>query len=357
MKKLSWLFSVVLLALGCQENQDDDLFKDAVPETTNETIILHKSSGAANGRLTETGINCGETNVLPLLANDLVVGSVEIAVDAENITLNYDLTGTEWFLYDARIFAGNCDSLPAFSDYPYFEAFPPFPEVNTYTLVIPLENLPECGCINDIVTVSRYNPSTSQLEWLTTVLDTDYCSCGQPDDKNLRTQTPGGWGAPPKGNNPGAYLHKNFAAAFPSGLVVGCNYKITLTSAQAITNCLPQGGTPSALTKNYLNPVNTPKSSNNPKNTLASHVIALKLSVTFDAWDPDFGESSTHLANAVVTSGTFAGWTVAQVLAEAEKVLGGCASSYSASTMTDVLTAINSSYVDGKKVSDFLQNQ
>jgi len=44
-------------------------------------------------------------------------------------------------------------------------------------------------------------------------------------------------------------------------------------------------------------------------------------------------------------------------LAEAEKVLGGCASSYSASTMTDVLTAINSSYVDGKKVSDFLQNQ
>lgn len=355
MKKLSWLFSLVFLALGCQESQNDDLFNDAT-EKTRETIILHKSNDAFNSRTTETGINCGETKVLPLMANSLVVGSVEITVDETNLTLHYDLTGMEWFLYDARIYAGHCDSIPAFSDYPYFEFFPPSPEVRTYTLVIPLAGLPECGCIDDIVTVSRYNPSTSQLELLTTTLSSDYCSCDEPDDENLRTQTPGGWGAPPEGNNPGAYLHANFGAAFPAGLVVGCTKTITLTSAQAVTNCMPQGGTPSSLAMSYVNPTNKPKDPNNPKNTLAGHVIALKLSVTFDAWDEDFGASSTHLANAVVTSGDFMGWTVAQVLAEAEKVLGGCASSYSAAQMTTVLTAINECYVDGTTNTGFLEN-
>src|SRR5215510_9913562 len=41
--------------------------------------------------------------------------------------------------------------------------------------------------------------------------------CGQ-----FRTQTQGGWGAPPAGNNPGAYLHAHFATAFPTGLTIGC---------------------------------------------------------------------------------------------------------------------------------------
>src|SRR5205085_783181 len=63
--------------------------------------------------------------------------------------------------------------------------------------------------------------------------------CGQ-----LRTQTPGGWGAKPAGNNPGTYLYAHFAAAFPSGLTVGVtpNYNIKLTSPQAVTNFLPSGG-------------------------------------------------------------------------------------------------------------------
>src|SRR5690349_2149654 len=52
--------------------------------------------------------------------------------------------------------------------------------------------------------------------------------CGQ-----LRTQTQGGWGAAPAGNNPGTYLHANFQAAFSDGLTVGCypgNYYVKLTS-------------------------------------------------------------------------------------------------------------------------------
>ncbi|HTF30830.1 MAG TPA: hypothetical protein VK625_18375, partial [Flavitalea sp.] len=96
---------------------------------------------------------------------------------------------------------------------------------------------------------------------------------------------------------------------------------------------------------------------NNPKNTLLSHVVALTLSVAFDALDEDFGESTTNLADAVVTSGDFEGWTVAQVLAEGEQILGGCPSDYSASELTEVLSAINETYVDGTTNTGFLQNQ
>src|ERR1043165_4191897 len=58
-------------------------------------------------------------------------------------------------------------------------------------------------------------------------------SCGM-----LRTQTQGGWGASPAGNNPGTYLHAHFNATFSGGLTLGCypnNYYIKLTSAQAVT--------------------------------------------------------------------------------------------------------------------------
>jgi hypothetical protein len=58
-----------------------------------------------------------------------------------------------------------------------------------------------------------------------------------------------------------------------------------------------------------------------------------------------------------VTSGTFMGWTVAEVLAEAEKVLGGCESEYDASEMNEVVSAINEAFVDGTEDSGFLDVQ
>ena len=125
---------------------------------------------------------------------------------------------------------------------------------------------------------------------------------------------------------------------------------MSFTSAQAITDYLPSGGTPASLTSSYVDPVK------NPKNTLASHVIALTLSTTFDQWDEDFGESNTNLVNAVVTSGDFAGWTVGDVLSEANKILGGCDSDYSASQIQDVISKINECFVDGTTNTGFLEN-
>jgi hypothetical protein len=163
--------------------------------------------------------------------------------------------------------------------------------------------------------------------------------CGQ-----LRTQTPGGWGAEPHGNNPGTYLHQNFASVFPNGVTIGLDpsYHATFTTAQAITDYLPAGGQGKALTKNYTNPKTT-----DLKNVLVQHLLALTLSVGFDQADASFGTAGIHLSDMVISSGAFSGWTVGDFLVEANKVLGGGASLYTAKQVEETAAAINENYVDG----------
>lgn len=167
----------------------------------------------------------------------------------------------------------------------------------------------------------------------------------------LRTQTPGGWGAEPHGNNPGKYLHDHFASAFPTGLMVGIEpgYSVTFTSAQAITDYLPAGGNAKALTKDYTNPLTAEL-----KNVLVNHLVALTLSVGFDADDADFGSGGVELGDMIIGSGAFAGWTVSNFLAEANKVLGGGTSSYTVQQVLETAGAINENYVDGKMDGGYL---
>jgi hypothetical protein len=174
-----------------------------------------------------------------------------------------------------------------------------------------------------------------------------YCRQDCPPQEEcgpLRTQTPGGWGAEPNGNNPGTYLHANFDAAFGDFITVGCypdNYYVKLTSAQAITNLLPTGGKAQKLTANSTDPASL-------SNVLVGHVVALTLAVGFDAYDDDFGAGGVTLGDMKIKSGTFAGWTINAFLAEANKVLGGCSTAYTLQQILDVATAINENYVDGK---------
>lgn len=164
----------------------------------------------------------------------------------------------------------------------------------------------------------------------------------------FRTQTQGGWGARPRGNNPGVYLHSNFASAFPNGLVVGCTNTLTFTTAQAITNFLPTGSAPSALPSgNITNPTSY-------RNVFAGQVTALSLSVGFDNYDSNFGTSSANLKDLVILSGTFAGWTVQQLLDEANQTIGGCASNYSFSALNNAVSSVNQNYVGGNTTGSFL---
>jgi hypothetical protein len=164
------------------------------------------------------------------------------------------------------------------------------------------------------------------------------------------TYTQGGWGANPSGNNPGMLLSKNFGAVYPGGSVaIGGIYKLTFTSAAAIATFLPQGGSPGSLTSNATNP------GKSNAGVFAGQVLALQLSVDFSA----MGITHTGLAALTVTSGAMKGYTVAQVLAIANSVIGGNSaalpSGVSLSTLNSVVTSINTNFDNGTTNNGYLQ--
>lgn len=167
----------------------------------------------------------------------------------------------------------------------------------------------------------------------------------KPDDSPclFRTQTQGGWGSPGRGRNPGAYRDAHFAQAFPQGLEIGCgSRRLRLTSASAVQAFLPSGSN-----ARMLNPGTLVDPGNSYRNVLAGQLVALTLSVGFDAANPAFGASNLPLGQAYLGSGTFQGWTVQQLLTEANRFIGGCGSAYSAAQLNNALAMVNESFVDG----------
>jgi hypothetical protein len=148
------------------------------------------------------------------------------------------------------------------------------------------------------------------------------------------TWTPGGWGAPPNGNNVATFLTNLFPTVYGSGgFVIGGTYTIKCTTAMAIINWLPDGGTPAVLTMNYVNPLHTVSAE------FGTQVAALKLNVDASTR----GYTKPGLANLKVGSGKLAGYTVSQVLTIVNKVLGGTISALPAGVTVSDLTTIMSS--------------
>lgn len=171
-----------------------------------------------------------------------------------------------------------------------------------------------------------------------------YLECEpEVDNCEFRTQTQGGWGANPNGNNPASYLQAHFASCFPNGVTIGCTTgnTLTLTSSNAVKNFLPSGSTPSLLPNDMVNP------GGSYNNVLAGQLVAATINVSVDSCDPDFGNSSGWLGDATYVGGTFAGWTVAEVIDAANQFIGGCGGSYSASQFNAALTDLNENYVGG----------
>lgn len=306
----------------------------------------------------------------------LVSGSVQISNDGTNYYIKITETVADYKIETVKLIYGDeahvasrlrgliqCGlQAPALPDMVVNYS----PGQDEVLITIPIASIPgDCFWFHARVTVVKRDPVTGQVYysydlWTDGTVNASqnpcqeyyqYCkqTCTPPDCGQLRTQTPGGWGAEPNGNNPGTYLHANFAAAFPSGLKVGCNggFTITMTNAQAITDLLPTGGQPAVLKASAVDPPVV-------KNVLVGHLIALTLSVGFDVNDPNFGQAGVLLGNMVIGSGPFAGKTVSQFLVIANNVLGGCSNAY---TPTDVLAtadAINKNYDDGNVNNGFL---
>ncbi len=159
---------------------------------------------------------------------------------------------------------------------------------------------------------------------------------------DIRTQTQGGWGSNPNGNNPGRFLHDHFDQAFPNGVQIGKNKTLKFTNAQAITNFLPSGGKPEALTRSEINP-------NKVGNNLAAQTLALTISVGMDNVI-----NNGQLKELKITRGNLKGKTVRELLILSNNALGGYNTSFTYSELNDALTKCNECFVDGKRNTGFL---
>ena len=309
---------------------------------------------------------------------DLVVGNLTVSNDATNYYFDISETLSEYKIEEVRWIYGTeehvrtallgliaCGSqVPTNVDQTTFYS----PGQDMASLSVPTASVAgDCIFFHAHIRVVKRDPVSGQVLfefwiWSNGTINASqnqcqryfqYCKqeCPPTDCGQLRTQTQGGWGAKPSGNNPGTYLHANFAAAFPSGLTVGCNagHWVKYTSAAAITEFLPAGGTPSVLTANATNPADK-----SIKNVLIGQVTALALNVGFDNYDPNFGTGTNALGNMLIGSGPFANKTVNEFLSIANDVLGGCSNAYSPSAVNETATKINENYGDGKADNGFL---
>ncbi len=159
----------------------------------------------------------------------------------------------------------------------------------------------------------------------------------QPDDCTIDpgdycTLTQGGWGNNCNGNNGGCLLQNNFATVFPNGLTIGGGFTIHFSSSAAVRDFLPAGSTPNVLTQNYTDPTG-----NTTAGVFAGQVTALAINVEFgNAGIGGFADFGMLL----VDFGPFEGYSVDQVLALANAVLGGDLSGLPAGTGVSDLNSI-----------------
>jgi hypothetical protein len=221
----------------------------------------------------------------------------------------------------------NCCAGACVSDF----APPTFPnQTSVYTLV--------CGQTIPLIQPTANDNCSTSLQFTYN----DSSTCDTISSCDFKTYTQGGWGARAFGNNPGVYLNARFASVFPNGLTIGCGSKtLRLTSAAAVQYFLPSGGTPAALSQSLVNPGRL------YKNTLAGNLVALTLNLAFDAADPAFAPATGSLGNQTIITGTFAGWTINQVAALANNVLGGCVTTYTPSQINNILNLINNNFNSG----------
>jgi hypothetical protein len=185
--------------------------------------------------------------------------------------------------------------------------------------------------------------------WTVSITDANGCTASANvtlvllSCEGFTTVTQGGYGAKCAGNNWGCYLVNNFASKFPTGLTIGSGSRfIKLTSAAAVQAFLPSGTTPRALNAGTL----TNPTTKTYSNVLAGQTVALTLSLKFDT-NPSFSPSSTSLGSLVVSTGTFAGKTVNELLSIANTILGGGSSPYTATQINDAIDAVNRNYDNG----------
>jgi hypothetical protein len=175
------------------------------------------------------------------------------------------------------------------------------------------------------------------------------------------TFTQGGWGntcpTPQQGNpystQSGCIRDYYFGSVFPSGVTIGIpagsTHGATWTSAAAVRNFLPAGGTPAALTGDLTDPTTT------PAGILAGQILALRLNREFSCYGA-FGYALNPVSGCLGPSpvpedckGRFGDMTVDEFLALADQAIAGVPGvldpyGASLSDLNDAATCINEYY-------------
>jgi hypothetical protein len=365
--KCIYFLSACVLLLSCRK--DVDTFAGA---GESQTTLSRPGTGFSARRVGDESCAVPQSTNMVKFEDDELKGSLSITNDEQFMHITVSANESDVYINDISVLYGAEAYVNDPELYTLDGAFinpqiksETTEQTSSYTVSVPLSAIAgDCLSLNvhsnfytlDANADKIFIPVKSKPELESGRLPADvipgtiqYCMqfCEKPTCGQLRTQTPGGWGAPPRGTNPASYLYANFAGAFPEGMVIGCDYTITFTSAEAITKFLPAGGKAAKLTKSYIDP-------NGVKNVLTGHLTALTLSVGFDNYDDTFGAAGMKLGDMVIKSGAFAGFTVAEFLDIANSTVGGCINNFTIQQVLDTATAINENYVDGSSDNGFL---
>ena len=147
------------------------------------------------------------------------------------------------------------------------------------------------------------------------------------------------------------YLDANFASVFPNGVTAGCGagHELVFTSAAAVDTYLPctGGAEDLVLTHGGTNPTQDAQDPTCWNNAFVSHLLTAKLNVGFDAADGNYSNDSFRLADLIYNTGALSGYTVADIIAISDEVLGGCSSQFTPSQLRGALRNFNKNFEDG----------
>lgn len=156
--------------------------------------------------------------------------------------------------------------------------------------------------------------------------------------------TQGGWGSAPAGANPGAFLKANFGALTGGTLTIGVGRTLSFTSAAAVEAFLPAGGPPASLESSATNPTTS------AAGVFAGQLVAAKLNVLKSDAGLNPAATDGRLRAVKFGTGDFAGRPIGEVIALAERVIGGEVSALPAgatiSELSDALASVNEGFPD-----------
>jgi hypothetical protein len=141
----------------------------------------------------------------------------------------------------------------------------------------------------------------------------------------------------------GSFLNQPsvFDAQYPSDLVVGGLYTLTLTVKSAVFGFLPSAGTPGVLTGHLVDPLS------NPAGEFAGEVVGLTLNRDFSSALGSLSSLAYLAICDLQALPVLNGHTIDEFITIANRILGGSSASFGASTATSIARLVNSAFADG----------